>query len=400
MKSRNLASGEVSWLRAFIFTIYGTSALVASYFPLFYADLGFSRTQIGYIYAVGPMISLISNLLWSYASDRYRTIKKILFILLTGQLLMSFFLSTSTQFSVIMLIITLYYSFFYPVLPLTDSIAISTANRHNKNFLSIRIFGSIGFAVFALLIGYVLSKIPSISTMGVAMTLAGTALFFTFFIKDQATSVSKVNFSGVLSILKQKELLWFLGCVFCLALGMRMNDAFLSITLHDLGAGEDLIGWAMLLSAFSEIPIFLLLTRYGGKFKELPLLLFASLMFALRFMLVGISDSATGVLLIQMMHGVSFGIFYVTAIRMLSRLIPSQFQATGLALFTVMWSSLSGLLSGTFGGMLFEHFGRENYYFAAMGTSLLAFIGFACRYLYRSKPRPRAQANDSLPLND
>ncbi|MUG43646.1 MFS transporter [Paenibacillus woosongensis] len=387
MKSQHLARSEVSWLRALIFTIYGTSALVASYFPLFYADLGFSRTQIGYIYAVGPMISLISNLLWSYASDRFRTIKKILLILLTGQLLMSFFLSMTTKFAVIMIIITLYYSFFYPVLPLSDSIAISTANRHKKNFVSIRIFGSIGFAIFALLIGYVLSTIPSVTTMGVSMIIAGTALFLTLFVKDQATSVARVNFSGVLSILKQKELLWFLGCVFCLALGMRMNDAFLSISLHDLGAGQELVGWAMLLSAFSEIPIFLLLTKYGAKFKELPLLLLASLMFALRFMLVGISDSATSILLIQLMHGVSFGIFYVTAIRMLSRLIPAQFQATGLALFTVMWSSLSGLCSGAFGGMVFEHFGRENFYFAAMGTSLLAFIGFASRYFYRPKAK-------------
>ncbi|WP_055108707.1 MFS transporter [Paenibacillus ihumii] len=391
MKSHDLARSEVSWLRALIFTIYGTSALVASYFPLFYAELGFSRTQIGYIYAVGPMISLISNLLWSYASDRYRTIKKILFILLAGQILMSFFLSMTTQFGVIMLIITLYYSFFYPVLPLSDSLAISTANRHHRNFLSIRIFGSIGFAIFALLIGYVLSAIPSITTMGVSMIIAGAALFFTLFVKDQAASVARVDFSGVLSILKQKELLWFLGCVFCLALGMRMNDAFLSITLHDLGAGEELIGWAMLMSAFSEIPIFLLLTKYGSKLKELPLLLMASLMFALRFLLVGISDSATSVLLIQLMHGVSFGIFYVTAIRMLSRLIPPQFQATGLALFTVMWSSLSGLCSGAFGGMLFENFGRENFYFAAMGTALLAAIGFASRYFYRAKPKKHSK---------
>ncbi|GAA0133833.1 MFS transporter [Paenibacillus sp. YSY-4.3] len=398
MNSQPLARSEVSWLRALIFTIYGTSALVASYFPLFYADLGFSRTQIGYIYAVGPMISLISNLLWSYASDRFRTIKKILFILLTGQILMSFFLSMTTQFAVIMFIITLYYSFFYPVLPLSDSIAISTAKRHNKNFLSIRIFGSIGYAIFALLIGYVLSAIPSITTMGVSMIIAGTALFFTLFVKDQATSVARVNFSGILSILKQKELLWFLGCVFCLALGMRMNDAFLSISLHDLGAGQELIGWAMLLSAFSEIPIFLLLTRYGANFKELPLMLLASLMFALRFMLVGISDSATSILLIQLMHGVSFGIFYVTAIRMLSRLIPAQFQATGLALFTVMWSSLSGLCSGAFGGMVFEHFGRENFYFVAMGTALLAFIGFASRYFYKSKPK--VQSSNSTTHHD
>src|SRR5690606_22268381 len=110
-----------------------------------------------------------------------------------------------------MLIITLYYSFFYPVLPLSDSLAISTANRHHRNFLSIRIFGSIGFAIFALLIGYVLSAIPSITTMGVSMIIAWAALFFTLFVKDQAASVARVDFSGVLSILKQKELLWFLG---------------------------------------------------------------------------------------------------------------------------------------------------------------------------------------------
>ncbi|MNN55924.1 Major Facilitator Superfamily protein [compost metagenome] len=84
-----------------------------------------------------------------------------------------------------------------------------------------------------------------------------------------------------------------------------------------------------------------------------------------------------------MLHGFTFGIFYVTSIRMLTRLIPDQFRATGMALFTIVWSSLSGLISGTFGGMLFQHLGRQNFYLIAMLTAIAACIGFGSRYLYR-----------------
>ncbi|MFD1907927.1 MFS transporter [Paenibacillus rhizoplanae] len=72
----------------------------------------------------------------------------------------------------------------------------------------------------------------------------------------------------------QKEVLWFFGSVFLLAIGYRMNEAFLTISLKGMNAGDEVVGWALLASALSEIPIFFLLSRYGDKFKELPLLAF------------------------------------------------------------------------------------------------------------------------------
>ncbi|WP_018750473.1 MFS transporter [Paenibacillus sanguinis] len=388
MKLKPTMSRDVQWLRAFTFTIYGTIVLVTSYFPLYYAQLGFSNSQIGLLYALGPMISLISNLLWSLASDRFRTIKKILLILLIGQISLTFILSASTTFSVIMAVITLFYFFFYPVFPLSDTIVISTAKQQNLNFISIRVFGSFGFAAFALLIGYVLALVGISNMMWVSMTVATLALTLVLFVKDDPSApVAKVDLSGIWALLRQKELLWFLGCVFFLAIGMRMNEPFLSITLKELGAKESIIGWAMLASALSEIPIFIYLSFYGEKYKELPLLLFSSLLFGVRFMLMGLTDSVYGVLAIQAMHGITFGIFYVTAIRMLTRLIPDQFRATGMALYTMMWSSLSGLFSGTFGGFIFEQFGRTTFYLVAMASALVAFIGFASRYFIR-QPDP------------
>ncbi|MEK5163453.1 MFS transporter [Paenibacillus sp. FSL R5-0527] len=395
MKIRPLAEPDIQWLRAFTFTVYGTSVLVSSYFPLFYAQLGFTSSQIGLLYALGPMISLFSNLLWSLASDRYKTIKRILLILLAGQAALAFVLSESTAFSVIIAVITVFYFFYYPVFPLSDTILISTANRYRINFISIRLFGSVGFAVFAIAIGYVLDRVGSANTMWVEMAVAGLALLLVLWVKDQPASLAKMNLSGIWTILKQKELLWFFGCVFCLAIGTRMNDAFLTISLKELGAGENLIGWAMLASSLSEIPVFIYLSFHGDKYKELPLLLFASLLFAVRFFLMGLTQSAYGILLIQMMHGLTFGVFYVTAIRMLTRLVPEQFRATGMAFYTIMWSSLSGLLSGTFGGIVFEQLGRQIFYWVAMCSSLVAFIGFAGRYFIR-----RANLNKSAGLDE
>ncbi|MBP2001304.1 PPP family 3-phenylpropionic acid transporter [Paenibacillus shirakamiensis] len=392
MRRVQLGHPDINWLRAFTFTIYGTSVLVGSYFPLFYRYLGFSTTQIGYLYAIGPLISLFSNLLWSMISDRYRTIKRILLILLVGQLVLTLALSFSVSFASMMVVITIFYFFFYPIYPLADTLAISTALQYGRNFTVVRMFGSLGYAFFAIAIGYVLSHFGTPWTLIISMLLTITTLVFTFRIKDQPATAGKLNLSGLFTILQQKELIWFLSCVFCLAIGHRMNEAFLTITLKEMGAGDSLIGWSVLASSLSEIPIFFVLSLYGDRFKELPLLLISCIMFAARFLLMSITDSAGSVILIQMMHSVSFGIFYVTSVRYLARLIPDQYRATGLALFTIMWSSVSGLLSGALGGMVFEHFGRKNFYLVAMSFAILACAGFAFRYLRR----PQADNQDVI----
>lgn len=89
------------------------------------------------------------------------------------------------------------------------------------------------------------------------------------------------------------------------------------------------------------------------------------------------------------MHSVSFGIYYVTAVRYITRMIPDHLRATGMALFTVVWSSGAGLLSGTFGGLIYQDAGRTVFYMVATGFSILAFIGFLSKHLMDvGRPRP------------
>jgi len=384
MKLSHNARPDQNWLRALMFTIFGSTVLVVSYLQLYFSHLGFSRAEIGYLYGIGPLVSVFSNMFWSMASDRYKTVRKVMIILLGGQLITGVMLANATSFGQVFVLVTLFYFFYYPVYPLADTMAITTANKYGRNFTSIRVFGSIGYAFFALSIGYFLGSFGPGWTMWVCIALAAITLLIGFRLQDQidpSGSTSKMDLSGLWAILKRRDVLSFFGCVFLLALGHRMNEAFLTITLKDLGASEGLIGWSLLISSVSEIPIFLLLSKYGNRYKELPLLTFAALMYTLRLFLMSVSDTPAAVVAIQTMHSVTFGIFYVTAVRYITRLVPDAYRATGMALFTIVWSSASGLLSGTFGGLILDHAGRHVFYLTAMAFSLAALLGFILKLL-------------------
>src|SRR3954471_8209421 len=79
-------------LRGFTFSFFMTNALLISFFPTYFVSMGFSKTQIGLIYSIGPTIGILSNLFWGYISDKYQTMKKTIAAVLLGQLCLALFL--------------------------------------------------------------------------------------------------------------------------------------------------------------------------------------------------------------------------------------------------------------------------------------------------------------------
>lgn len=389
MEHQNGGFADQNWLRIFMFAIYGIGVLALSYFPLFYSHLGFSSTQVGLLYSTGPMISILSNLFWSMLSDRLGTVRKIMFILLAGQLVTALLLSQAREFPLVMVILSCFYFFYYPLYPLADTMAIQTADRRGRNFITIRLFGSLGYAFFALSMGYLLLALGISWSIALCSIIITISLCVAFLLRDAGPKRSRRTADeagrtpdaakGLRAILLNREVIWFFGCVFVLALSYRMNDAFLTVSMKRLGAGEELIGWALLASALSEIPVLFLLGKYGDKFKEVPLLAVACLMFGVRFLLMSSVEQPVYIIFIQLMHSVTFGIFYVTSVRYITRLIPDHLRATGMAVYTVMWSSLSGLLSGAFGGVVYQQWGMTAFYRVATLLAVIAAAGFMAR---------------------
>ncbi|CAG7625250.1 hypothetical protein PAESOLCIP111_02707 [Paenibacillus solanacearum] len=376
MIRQSRTSSDVA-LRGFTFSFYATMSIIISYFPLYFQYKGFSTLQIGLLYSVGPMIGIVSNLFWGLTSDKYRTVKKIMILILIGQLIVAFLVFQTVTFWLLMVLMAIFFFFQSPMSSLNDSMTLLSISGTKKSYASFRVWGSIGFALGALVFGMVLKGFGTGLVPALSLTTIAVSLLLSLLLTDaRDPTYKKPDFAGLVPIVTSKPFLAFLLTIFTAALATRMNDGFLALFLQRLGADQTIVGYSWMASALSEIPIFIFLSKHGHKYKELPLLAICSFVYALRFLLMSLVDNPLWVIAIQTMHSLSFGIFLFTAIRYIQRIVPDQFRASGQALYAVIWSGLAGLVSGTLGGWIFNHWSPHAMYAAGSALSALAMIGF------------------------
>lgn len=373
-------------LKSFTFSYYTTMAIVISFFPLYFDSLGFSKLQIGLILSSGPLVAIIANLFWGIMSDRLQKIKKIIIILLFGQLVIILFLSQSSTFGLILALMACFFFFQTPLNGLNDSQILLTIRSSGKSYASFRVMGSIGFATSAAMFGWFLTGKPSSIVAIITIFTIMISIFLSFSLTEarNGLQMAKIDFKGFKNVFLRRGLLIFLLLILMTSTAHRCNDYFLALHMRSLGAEQDLVGMAWMTSALSEIPIFFLLSRYGERFNELLLLAIASFFYVIRFALLGVTSSPSAVIGIQMLHSVTFGIFLFTTIQYLKKQIPDPFRATGQAVFSMIWGGFAGVLSGFIGGQLFDNYGGRAIFLFAAIVAGIACIGFLTSF-YLSK---------------
>lgn len=370
------AKRETLALRSYSFISYSTQALVVSFLPLFFLDKGFNASQIGFLYSVGPMISIFANMFTGFISDKNQTIVKLLRILFIFQFIAIGLLHQVDSFSITCLIMTLFYFCQTPINPLNDSLILLSSKYTGTPYALVRIFGSLGFAICAYSFGLILKEVGTGQTLNLMLLTIAASILGTFIIKDYHGSSKKFDFSGLILILKQPKVVYFFILLFFISTAHRMYEGFLAVTLRHIGASDSFVGLAWLISALSEIPILFLLGKYGDKFKEIPLLIFASIMYALRMFLLSSITEPYLVVVTQLMHSVSFGIYFSTALRYMSQLLPDHYRASGQAIFTIIWMGVAGSISGLAGGQIYANFGYQLFYWLATAFAVVGAIGF------------------------
>lgn len=381
---RRQAKSESFKLKSFTFAIYLTAATYVSYFPLYFEYLGYSKTEIGLLYAVGPFIGMIANLFWGILSDRLRTIKLIMLIVIAGQLASSLIVQNVNSFASLFVTMSAFNFFYMPITSLNDSQLLIASKQLGRSYVSFRVWGSVGFSFAAILFGLILSVIGTGRTFLLVMLPLGLSFLIALSLRDRVATTERFQAKQFLMIIRSRSFLWFMLLILLVSIAHRVNEAFLGIYMTELGASSSLVGAAWTVSALSEIPILFLLSRYGQKLKELPLLALASAAYAVRFLLVSLAQDPVYLVATQLMHSISLGIYMVTAIRYLQQLIPDEYRSSGQAVYAVLWSGLAGFVSGSAGGAIYDVFGARTLYMLAAALAMLASIGFLVTHLRRA----------------
>ncbi len=368
-------------LKALLFFYFSAMTIITSYLPIYFQESGLTGRQIGFLLAVGPFAAMIFQPFWGFLIDKYKTAKKILILCIIGAICASLFLFQSLPYYLLIFAVFIFYTFLAPVGGVSDSLAQKTANRLSITFGSIRLWGSLGFAIMSLLSGFLFARIGVEYIYLPFILFCLVTLIFAFRVNDTETSTKKsIHLKETIKLIKNKHYIFFLFIMLFITITHRTNDHFLGIYIVDKGGTESFIGWAWFIGVISETFIFATASYWFRKYHPLTFIIFSGVFFAIRWFIMGMIQNPILVLPLQVMHGLTFGVFYLCAFHFITKLVPKELQSTGHLLFYSIFFGFSGMIGASIGGLIIDNISVTYLYLL---ISIVSFTGAVFMAVYK-----------------
>lgn len=364
----------IARLKGFNFFYFALFALFISFLPIYSAKVGISGTHIGLILGMGSLISIAAQPLWGMVSDKSRTIKKVLLLLLTASILVGTLLYQANQVWSLVVLVALMNVFYLPTDPLVESLNFQTAEREKVGYGSVRMFGALGYACVSLTAGYALKLWGLDSLSWIFLGVGGIALLLALGLSDVKASANKPSLHHLKDFFRQSHTWLFFLIVLIVAIPHKMNDTFIGLYMEQLGGDVRLTGMSWFVMTITETVMFALSSRIIKQGQEARWMAVAAGLYALRFLLSSAIGTAYGLVALQVFQGFTFVIFYVAALQYLYRIVPDEWKSTGQTVLTSIFFGVSGIIGSSLGGWIFDEYGGALLY---RGMGLFALLGLA-----------------------
>lgn len=283
-----------------------------------------SGREIGLAYETQAIGAIIAPFIVGLIADRFFSAQKILGVLhLIGAGLM-YFMATAESFEIFYPFVFLYMILYMPTLALVNSVSFSQMTDPSKEFASIRVFGTIGWILAGVLIGYVLQW-ESKNLLQYTFYMAGGASailgVFSFTLPDTPPTIQKGDQTSLRDILgieafgllkDSRYLVFFISSILiCIPLAFYYQETnrFLNEIGMKAAAGN------MVFGQLSEVGFMLLLPLFLKKYGIKKTLIVGMLAWAIRYVLFAFGDVGSQVWMLFLgivLHGICYDFFFVS----------------------------------------------------------------------------------------
>jgi PPP family 3-phenylpropionic acid transporter len=201
-------------------------------------------------------------------------------------------------------------------------------------------------------------------------------LIVILFLPVRQTSIGSKFWQGLRSLLLNWQWVIFLLLVFIGGTILSIISNFLFLYLNDMSASKTLMGLSLTVATLSEMPVLFFSDQLLKRWDARGLLTFALLILVVRSLAYSLINSPGLVLLIQLLHGLSFSTMWVAGVSYANDIAPKGMGATAQGLFSGVQLGLAGTFGGLIGGFLYENLG------AVMMFRWVGMIGFVALILF------------------
>lgn len=345
------------------------------YLSLLFIHNGFNSTKIGVILSVATLMGILAQPVWGQIVDRFQMTRSALLLgSLIPALLVAFY--NSTWFYMVLLIGVTSSLFSVAQTPIADAYAVRTAREAQTSYSTVRIFGSFGYAVGAYTAGLFLAHISVVFLWLPRAIIGVTTALIALTLPRPTTAIEfkRSALTGMQHFLANRRFLLFLVGGFLLSATLTSYDTYFALAFHDIGGPFDWTGIAFMIASLSNIPSMLIASKLIVQLGREKTLLLAALAFCTRFAVMAWVKIPLVDVFIQVLHGASFGFFYIAAVDYVAYISPSDLQATGQSIFGMVCGGIAVMVGNLFNGILLHTGGPSLMY----GVGVLAAGIAAC----------------------
>lgn len=353
----------IALLGTFYFFYFGIVGIYIIFMPKVLAMVGYSGSEIGIIFAAGPLVRFLLPFAFTRGLRLDAKIFNIsLLIMLVSAI--AFYYSLDDFYLLLLANIGLGIGMSL-ILPYIEVIALEVVGK--EKYGKTRLFGSIGFILVALVLVRFLSS-PEVALLYLLSFTSLTALLAFLVARiDVKTKKKKEDIKNDITLLKDYKL-WLGLTLMQVSFGAFYNF----FTIYETGYGVTL-DMTINLWVFGVIVEIVMLFFQGRllKFNLVLLLQITTLSAVIRWFLVYLYPQNLGVLFFaQSLHALSFALFYSAAISYLHQIYKNKVLAQQF--YSGITFGLGGLVGALSFGYIYEYF--PSYIFLmASGVALMAF---------------------------
>lgn len=365
--------------------MFGCVGAMLPFAALWMSEVGITPAKIGIIVAAPSLTMLLTTIAlgrWADSlTDRRLAIIAANWVVLLSQALL--FVSTGEW--VVFAVWLLSGVVMYAKMPITDASALSVTRQRGTDYARVRVFGSIGFVAMLTLAGYAYEYWGIgifVSVLLVANVLRLVAAYYLPFMPRSIPSAQPLatatSESG--SLYQPGILLTLLGAAFLNASHAMVNTYGILLWTQQ-GLSESVASQAIGIGVVVEVGLMWWYKSLTDNVSARACLMIAAMCGVVRWLFLASDPSLPVLFTVQALHGITFGIMFLSCANFISRRVPEAAAARGQSLLATLATACMAL--ATFAcGLVFDSWGSQLYWVMG-GMCVVAMLLIASSYRFR-----------------
>ena len=362
-------------LSRFYFVYYFFVGAFVPYWGLYLKSEQFTAADIGILMSLFQISRIFAPNFWGWLADH--TGKRAQWIQLTAFLGLCGFTAVfwAHGFYWLFFVMAALSLFTSSTLPLAESLTLAHLATTNGHYSQIRMWGSLGFIVASVILGYFIDFAGIRSLLWFLLIVQMVLLMLSRTLPDPKVVQHAHDQFSIWQVIKQPNVIALLvGCsLMVTAHGVLYN--FYSIYLSDHGYSKGLIGLLWSVGVICEIGIFMLMPKIMQHYSLKTILLISLALAVFRFCLIGFAiDNIWLLVLAQTLHAATFGSFHAASVEVITQFFNGRHQAKGQAIYNSVAYGIGGTIGGVSGGYALQYLGGQKTFMLAAIFPLIGIL--------------------------